>query len=512
MATKAGLPALQGSGLRDFSGGPNLRDAPPELAANEGIDAYNVTFDERGGVSSRLGYVKYNGSVYGGGAVQNAYYSSAAGALIVQAGSSLYKGTSTSANKTFTTGARVGMVDFVLAAGTPVLCAIHPVDGLFTSVDGVTFVAVADVDAPKGNVLEVWQNKLWAAGNPTTPSQVTWSNAGAADTWTNTDFVQLRSKDNLTVVALKVASGLDISGRSGLICCKQESSYRIYDASTGTYEVVDATVGAASALAVTSIGPKLLVLDEHGIFSWQNGQVGFTNESDRLRPLWDPAQIDTTKLALFCAGRAGTRAKFSLCRFGSTANDLAFEYHPDQGWVAPRSDAMSCYATVTAGGGETVYGGSPTVSGQVYELDTGGTDDGAAISWRWQSRWIELNSGFQASMWQIRIHGRGEGTVTFRVDYSIGDGDDFPFDLTGTGPNYDSGYLYDSGNFYSDPASQLTQALYTLGLARQFSLEFSGSSSTTAEALQVFGSGASPVIGAFGLYGFEWLHTPLGLS
>jgi hypothetical protein len=295
------------------------------------------------------------------------------------------------------------------------------------------------------------------------------------------------------------------------MACKQESSYRIFDATTGTYEVVDATVGAASALAIVAVGAKILVLNKRGVFGWQNGQVGFQNLSDRLRPLWDPDQINLAQLDLFAAGRSAGRAKFSLCRAGSSANDLAFEYHPEQGWVAPRSDAMSCYA-VEVGAGETAYGGSPTVSGQVYVTDSGGTDDGTAISWRWQTRWIEPNGGFQASIWQLRLHGRGEGTLALNVDFATGDGDQFAFDLQNAGPNYDSGVLYDHDAFYSDPLSQSTQALYTLGLARQFSLTFTGTSSTTFSAARVLGAGTAPVIGEFGLYGFEWLYTPLGLS
>src|SRR6266576_665499 len=93
---------------RDFYGGPNVRDAASELAANEDIDAWNVSFDERGGVGSRLGYVKRNGSAYGGGLIQNIWYSATVQSEIVQAGSSLYLGTNTTIRKTFTTGARVG--------------------------------------------------------------------------------------------------------------------------------------------------------------------------------------------------------------------------------------------------------------------------------------------------------------------------------------------------------------------------------------------------------------------
>jgi hypothetical protein len=133
-------------------------------------------------------------------------------------------------------------------------------------------VAVADPDAPKGNALETWQNKLFVAGQGT--SRVSWSPIGDPTNWVATDFNDLRSKDNERVVNLKVASGLDISGRAGLLACKQESSYRIYDSTTGAYEVVDATVGAASNQSVVAVGPKIITLSKRGIFWWAKGWSG----------------------------------------------------------------------------------------------------------------------------------------------------------------------------------------------------------------------------------------------
>jgi hypothetical protein len=119
------------------------------------------------------------------------------------------------------------------------------------------------------------------------------------------------------------------------------------------------------------------------------------NASDRFKPLWQSSQINHQKLDLFCAGRANQRAYFSLCRAGSTACDLALEYHPVQGWLAPGSNAAACYTTFGLDT-EQLYAGSPTVTGQVYQQLATGADDGAAIPWRFQTRWFELNAGFNA--------------------------------------------------------------------------------------------------------------------
>jgi hypothetical protein len=232
MTVNVRTPPLKGNGVRDFSGGPNFRDAPSELGKNEAVDSWNVTYDERGGASSRLGYQKYNGTAFGGGFVSNVYYSPLLGATITQAGASLYKGTSTTAVKTFTTA---GRAVFAEMAGSVV--AGHPADGLFTSADGVTWTAVADADAPtKVDALFVFQNKLWTNDRTgTAPARVHWSDAGSVTAWTATSFNDLREKDNEQVVALAGASGQDIVGRPGLLAFKRESTYRIDDSATGAY-------------------------------------------------------------------------------------------------------------------------------------------------------------------------------------------------------------------------------------------------------------------------------------
>src|SRR5690242_8585962 len=135
--------ALKGDALRDFSGGPNIRDDASKLADNESLDSWNCTYDERGDVATRLGYTKDNGTPFSGGVVKNQYWSSILGAKITQAGASLYLGTTNTARKTFTTSKTATFCEM-----NDVVVAAHPDDGLFTSTDGITWTAVADVDAP----------------------------------------------------------------------------------------------------------------------------------------------------------------------------------------------------------------------------------------------------------------------------------------------------------------------------------------------------------------------------
>lgn len=467
-------------------------------------DAWNVTFDERGDAASRLGYVKQNPAVFPAGAVVAVFWSGLVDERVTQAGTTLYLGDDITARHVFSTAEPCGF-----AETNDLLVAAHPADGLFTSPDAVTWTKVADLDAPaKPLCVAVWQNKLYVGAGDGT---VYWSQPGDPAGWDANDFIRIWEKDQEPVVALHPASGQDIQGRPGLLAFKQESFVRINDSVTGAYTTVSSTVGAASKSAVVAVGSKVCFVGKHGVYWWRSGLDEPVNASDRFLPLWQKGQVNLATLDRWCAGRHRNRALFSLARASSSVNDLALELHPDEGWLAPRSDAMSCYATST-GADETLYGGSPTVSGQVYRLGEGGSDDGAPIAGRLQTRWQVLNGGFQASVWQVRVHGRGAGTMTVRTDYVSGGGNQYPFSLTQTLERWDSGVRWDSGRMWGIPAFQQTEPFYDLGVCRQISFLFEWSSSETADAPQVLGSGSPPQVGYFGLSGLEYLYVPLGLS
>jgi hypothetical protein len=415
----------------------------------------------------------------------------------------LYLGTTNTARKTFTTSARVGFADF---AGK--LCVIHPVDGIWTSTDGVTYTVNADADSPKGTCLWPFQNKLFASGAGTT--RVYWSAAGDPTVWAPADFVDIREGNDDPVIALRGASGIDVVGRTGLLAFKRRSHHRIYDSATGAYETVDPNVGCASALAVTAIDNRTIFLSERGIFE-SSGAGPAKKVSNNLDPLFTPSQINYGQLDLVCSGRRHGRAYFSLPRASSTANDLALEYDNDteEGWIAPGSNAMTSYATFGSST-ERLYGGHPTVSGQVYNLFTGGSDDGAAIDWRFQTKWFEPASGFLMQPWRLRLQGRGEGLLDTRLDYESQVGLAQNFVLAASNEIlYDTGLVYDIGLLYGAAVTQEEGEILLCQPCKAISFRLTGSSSTSEFAQPIFEQGVGPEVGSFALYGLQLIYVPL---
>lgn len=502
-ASAAKLPGIEVGEISNFSGGENLRDSSTELAANEVYSAWNVSFDQRGGVQSRLGYVKRNLSTLGSGVkIVQDYFSPLLGVFLTQAGSGLYLNNGTSVVHTFTTS---DCLTFAELGGKVI--ASHPVDGLWWSTDGSTWTHITSANAPTTgtNYIETWESKLFVGMSDGT---VRWSAASDPLTWNANDFNAIWTKDQRPIVSLHIGSGQDIQGRPGLLVFKQDSVYRINDAATGAYTVLDTSYGAAGPKAVVGVGARVIWIGKGGIFWWREDQASPVAGADLLRPLWRSSELSFGNQAGWAAGRRLNRAYFSISSSNATTNDIAIEYEPDDGWLTLRNDAMTCYSVDSTA--ET-YGGSPTANGQVYHLDTGGTDDGAAISGYFQSRWIVPNGGYKAQLWKLRCQGRGNGTMTIRTDYQDSGGQSRSLTLSTSTGTWGS-FAWGDGTLWQSPALSLTQEFSGFGSCRSFSVRFDFTSSTTTTGRTLFGNIPAPTVGGFAIYSFEYLFIPLGLS
>lgn len=474
--------------LRDFSGGLNLRDAQPEIPLNDLADAVNVTLDEHGGVSSRLGYSKFNGTPFAAAKVSNVFYWEGQGAIVTQCGASLYLNASLVSFKTFTTSARCGMAEF---GGK--LCIIHPVDGFFTY-DTVVVTAIAT--GPKGDSLAPWQNKLWTNDKSgANPSRVHWCAVGDPTTWNVGDVNDIRDVDGSQVVNVFSGQGQDIKGAAGLLVFKQQSTYRINDSTTGAYTTIDLAVGAASSLSVVSVLGRILVLSPRGVFQ-TDGVSGLVSVSDKLAPIWSPASLAYNHLDLFCAGAAGDRAYFSVPTLGQAANNIMFEYHPIHGWFTSNSNAASCYTLYTQSGNSSIVTGSPSINGQVYVQLSGGSDDGATISAYWRTGWVVLNDGLAARLNRLRVTGRGSFSLFAYRDYQYDPADLFTAAARALDLTLATGYF----------ATQ--KDVYSLKKGRAFSFYFVGGSTTTVLLPAQWGQARQ--VGAWSVQELDLDAVPLG--
>lgn len=501
--------------MPSFGGGLNLRDAPSELENNESPDCMNITLDERGGVVKRLGRAKWNGSQLGAAKIDNAFYSPQFQYLYVQQGTSIYRsnnGTFSAALKTFTTGARISFCDF---QGS--LVVVHPVDGVWRTTDGTTFTQTAGgtnaMETVLGNTIAAWQNKVWVSGNTAQPSRVYFSANADATTWNNaasgSGTVDIREKDNALVTALAVSEGMDVQGRAGLFVFKEESTYRINSASTGSFTTIDGDYGAAGPLAVALGEGVTVAISRRGIIGITGaGEDHPVLASAKLEPLFSPVQLAYATSANWCAGIRRDRAIFSLARVGSSANNLTLEYSPADGWIVPHDFGASCFAT-WAKDDDKLFSGHPS-AGYIYDTFTTGADDGVAINSRWQSRWFEPSDGYETRMRRLIVNGRGDFSLYVKRNFDTGEGELNTVQLSGEGLVWGTG-IWGVDNW--GPSSYEDYAeFYSLGLCRSVSFELRHSGTSSATAPKLLDDGVAYETGACALYGLHLDYVSLGAS
>ena len=146
-----------------------------------------------------------------------------------------------STGKTVTADAQFG---YKVDSAGDILYACNGVDSMFTF-DGTTFTDYAL--APKGNILEIFEDKLYVAGVTLEPRTVYYSNSGVLSTFTGTDVFKPLGVDKIT--------GL-VNYYGFILVFKEKSIWRVsrVQDTLGTYynkqELQSGTYGACSRKAI----------------------------------------------------------------------------------------------------------------------------------------------------------------------------------------------------------------------------------------------------------------------
>lgn len=476
--------------LGPWPGGLNTRDSEGELSPEEVSDALNVTIDERGTPMKRLGYERRYASAVGSGKVTNLFEWQSRGFIIAQIGTGMHKDGAASFH-TWSTNARVGMCEFL---GN--LIMIHPVDGV-RMYDGTT-VTGPFTNFPIGDTCAAWQNKCYFAGSSVNPARVCWTDAGAMTMGVN-NFNEIREKDTSKVTCLTGASGLDVSGRPGLIALKATSAYRIYDSATGAYNTIDAATGTGSNIGAVNTHGRTYVVNERGIF-YTDGVNPMVEVSQKVENLFHKDRINQDRADLYCAGRYADRIWFSLPRALETFNSIALEMNPQSGWIMAHTNAGSCYASKGRGSIDMIMG-SPTTNGLVFNTHKGGSDDGTAIASYLQAAWTMPSFGNKVNIRRARFVGGGEFDATLLIDYQSGASlPSMHVNIVPVDPLYDASTSeYDTDDYYGPAAFQSQQDFYSVGKCHAFTIRITETSSDTRIGRQILSGGLEQELGAWQL-------------
>lgn len=372
------------------------------------------------------------------------------------------------------------------------------------------YVQAAYAGPPKGDLLANWQNKVWTAGDTAHPNRLSFCAAGDPAKWHTSDgggSNDIREKDDSPILALFGSSGFDNQTKPSLLVGKKESLYRVDDSSTASYMTLDQSTGPASAKCLVGRYGTVYVLSLRGVFR-TDGFTPCVPVSTKLDPLFSDTVLNESLSENFCAGVRGDRIRFSVARAGASANDLALEHHPLEAWFTAGSNAANSYVTYGKNA-ETLIAASPTVTGALYRQDSGGSDDGAAITCWFLTRIFEPNGGNQSRLLDIRSLIRGSFRLSVLLDTAM-NGPTRVLSLPSGGFTWDVDY-WDTG-VWGDPKAEGYATWQPGSIARVYQFRIDESSTLTQSAPKLLGAGSSPTVGAFSLYSLELRFVPLGLS
>lgn len=463
--------------LPSFAGGLNLRDKEDNVDATQAIDALNVTFTQHGGVKQRPGFAAL-GSAHTNalGTIMPYYKTDGTGPFLVAgAGTRIEVLDTTGAivSSGAQTGATSGTWGFA-RFGSPNNEYIYAGQGSDTIYrwSGSAWSQPAGMPKAGSLAIQTPDNRLVAArfngttGGPTggagtsSPSHVYFSDAGAPETWTSTNYVQLTPSDGEKVQAV-------VAWREFVFVFKETKFFVFFGNSVDSdgnvvfnYRVVNSGQGAVGPNAVCAGTDGVYFVSRRGVY------VTTGQEPVRISDLVDPIFDSTQSASSFYLG--GTMAQ-------SSASNTALTWHNDRLYLGYTSTGGAnnytlCWDPVfkwwtlydfpaaalcswrISSSPELMF--ADTTNKKLYRHNTSYTsDDGTAITSRWRSGWFDYgwitrygrmyNSPAEKTIRGFKVWGSGIVSVSIAHDWGIGAGDTDLVNLTPAGA---TGSLFGGAN------------------------------------------------------------------
>lgn len=429
-----------------FGRGLNLHDKADAVRPDEAIDALNVEYTKAGAVRQRDGYDNLTGSELTNQPDSLSPYTSGSTRYLVVGG-----GTGANSLQVLDTSGAVqagaaaptASPHFFAEFGSPGSDCLYCANGTdeVRQLSGTTFTTpdyekdddTTDV-APKGKYLAVWRDRLAMAENTNSTGFATannkdtvrFSQPGEPRLWADNDYLQLSPGDGEPIMGV-------VAWREQLFVFKQTKFFVIYSISTDSsgnpifnYRPVDSGVGLASARALCAGRDGVYFLDRKGVYRTTGGEPQCISEP--VDPIFyggaSPFFQGGTLLASQITNSAMTwnnERVYLAYTSTSTTNNYMLVYETRDGWWTLWNIAASCLGTFRPSNtDELIFGyaaGSNYIGRYTPVPDVYTSDDGTAITSRWQSGWWDAGTPDEKYIRQTRA--TGEGRV------SLGIADDF---------------------------------------------------------------------------------------
>lgn len=438
-----------------FGGGLNLRDQPDVVDPAQAIDILNVTLTEKGALRLRDGFDNHTSSemTNRGSTVYPYYESGGTNQLLVGCDTRLEAistgGAVVASATAKTTGGKWRFVRFA-APGSEYAYAGNGIDTL-SRWDGAAWSApTGTVDGtggralPKAGLLAIMpvSNRLVAAGYTTTtggpfaaatnPSTVWFSDQGAPETWqitsappaTYQNSIQITPGDGERITAMVAWRDMVFIFKESKFAVLYGESIQANGGPVFNYRMVEAGAGCVGADAVCAGRDGVYFLDRTGVYRTAGGEP--EQVSDVIDPFFTGRISSYYQGGVFNHAQAGLaslcwheeRLYCSVPVGSGTANSRVLVHDPRHGW-------WSLYDIPAAGLCSWKVSAQPVLffsyaSGLKHigkHSSAYTSDDGTAISARWQSGWFDFGDPGVKSLREMKVWGSGSVYAGMTIDY-----------------------------------------------------------------------------------------------
>jgi hypothetical protein len=322
---------------------------------------------------------------------------------------------------------------------------------------------------PNGKYTEYAANRIWVAGVAAFPSRLYFSDIGDPRSWTTTNVVDLDPNDGETI------TGIVRIGAS-LLVFKQSKIFVIYDLDTGANRPLSTNVGCVAPRSIATAGTEVFFLSEdQGVFMATASSL--TRVSDDISPIFDELTDGVRPLS---AGVFFNDHYYLSCPYdGSLVNNMTLDYDTTikSWWKHSTASNQFCLWRPTINSNLVLFS-ADVVAPRIQKVYQDGIFQDSDVNYtsKWIGPWLAFKEPYRHKrVRQVHIEGRGKINVyvgqNFLQSLSLIKTDAFAQTSAGQHTFGDT-TLFGGGEIFGDQIQQGEVRLYSLGVARSFSVEF----------------------------------------
>ncbi|MBT9166917.1 MAG: hypothetical protein DDT19_00241 [Syntrophomonadaceae bacterium] len=406
--------------IYSMAGGLN-QGFPSTILDNQARDLQNMLPYLPPSIETRRGCVRLNVTPIGTNPIWGLYsFDRITGSeLLAASGTDIFRWTGTafvSIRSALTANQRVR---FDTWRGATDLCLIVNGREAPLRYDGTT-VANLGGSPPTASLVKVHRNRVFL-NNVSFPSRFHWSDAGTAEAWAATSWMDVPGRDRIVAFAVWVDS---------LVIFKEDSVWFLHGTAPANWTLKRGapTVGATSQESVVNFSSDLLFLSRLGIHRLSGVTTEVTFSFDALRSRELTAHTTTLRdnftkglLERACAINFNDWYWLSLGEGAATHHNLVVVIDPfiDPPGIYPlRGWRLSSMCVSRQEGEDRFYGGSSEAIGRVWRLDHGTNDDGVAINAYYKTKYYGAARAFQR-MKKIQIITQNSGNYHVNMEQHL---------------------------------------------------------------------------------------------